>query len=77
MMDEDRAELLSGAPWLYQDEFVAFIEAEPDEMQRFLPAYLRFSRGFVFWLFDQDRIDLEEAREFLDARKLLETEAAA
>ncbi len=76
MTDEDRSAVLCQFPWGYQEEFEAFIEAEPELMQAALPHLLLLLRRFVMWMRDGDQIDTPEAVELLDALRWLEASVA-
>ncbi len=76
MMADDRSTVLCQIPLVYQEEFEAFLEAEPELMQTALPHLLLLLRRFIMWMRDGDQIDTPEAVELLDALRWLESEAA-
>ncbi len=75
-MIDDRSAVICQLPLVYQEEFEAFVEAEPDLMQAALPHLLLLLRRFVMWMRDGDQIDTPEAVELLDALRWLEASVA-
>ena len=68
----DRAEMLRFAPTWYEDDLADFMQAEPMLVTQVMPAFLTLYKRFSYWLYDHNRIDIDEARELLDALRLLE-----